>query len=249
MPKPQEIKEDIRDLSAGSRHTFLIDGNGKASAAGFIESKESYYGHLGLGQVRDCQGDNTQLCVGQNVFLPVSEVVNAAGEMVTAPPFVLVYAGSGPQSDSGSMHSLIISENGKAYVSGNNNKGQLCLGDLGTTSVDMFTEVNGLDNVIDGAVGAEFTLLLTGDGKVYGCGSNDVGQIGQPPETRSSSGPVLIKELNGITNLSAGQSFSLFLNENEGTVWGSGSNIYIQQCEFTDGGAVLTPKVRDTCTD
>jgi hypothetical protein len=32
-------------------------------------------------------------------------------------------------------------------------------------------------------------------------------------------------------------------------VWGSGSNIYIQQCEFTDGGAVLTPKVRDPCTD
>ena len=249
MPKPQEIKEDIRDLSAGSRHTFLIDGNGKVSAAGFIESKESYYGHLGLGQVRDCQGDNTQLCVGQNVFLPVSEVVNAAGEMVTAPPFVLVYAGSGPQSDSGSMHSLIISENGKAYVSGNNNKGQLCLGDLGTTSVDMFTEVNGLDNVIDGAVGAEFTLLLTADGKVYGCGSNDVGQIGQPPQTRSSSGPVLIKELNGITGLSAGQSFSLFINANEGTVWGSGSNLFIQQCEFTDGNPLLTPKVRDLCTD
>ena len=43
-------------------------------------------------------------------------------------------------------------------------------------SVEYFNEVPGISNTIMDAFGDEFTLILTDDGKVYGC--NSVGQIG-----------------------------------------------------------------------
>jgi alpha-tubulin suppressor-like RCC1 family protein len=241
---PQEIPDDVIDISAGSRHTFLIEADGTVQAAGFIESDFGYRGHLGLGPVQKCQGDTTKLCEGTNVPLPVTTVVNAAGDLVDAPPFARVYAGVGVASDSGEMHSLLIAQNGKAYISGSNNRGQLCVGELNTEYVDLFHEVPGIDNAVQGAVGLDFTLIVTEDGKVYGCGSNDFGQIGQGPDVDLSTEPVQIKELDGVTDLSTGLSFAIFLNGDAGTIWGSGSNLYGQLCGFTGGNPVTTPQVR-----
>lgn len=246
---PQEIEDDVIDISAGSRHTFLIESDGTVQAAGFIESDFGYRGHLGLGPVQNCQGDITKLCEGTNVPLPVTQVVNADGDLEDAPPFARVYAGVGVASDSGEMHALLISQDGKAYVAGSNSRGQLCLGELNTEYVDYFHEVKGIDNAEQGAVGLDFTLIATGDGKVFGCGSNEFGQIGQGVDVDLSADPVQIKELNGITDLSTGLSFAIFLNGNEGKIWGSGSNIYGQLCGFTDGNPVTVPEVRSKMTE
>ena len=43
------------------------------------------------------------------------------------------------------------------------------------TSIEYFHEVPLISNMITAAVGDEFMLILTDDGKVYGCGSNSVG--------------------------------------------------------------------------
>jgi alpha-tubulin suppressor-like RCC1 family protein len=244
---PQEIKGEITDVSAGSRHVFLIEEDGTAQAAGFIESGAGYRGHLGLGPAdTGCEDRDflRKLCEGRNVPLPVTTVFNADGEKVDAPPFRHAYAGVGVASDSGAMHALLISEDGKAYVSGNNNKGQLCLGNKDPT--DFFHEVKGIDNVVHGAVGEEFTLLVTESGKVYGCGSNEVGQLGDEPLDLSlSTSPIEIKGgLNGITDVATGLGFALYLNGDTGEIWGSGSNIYGQLCGFTEGTPTTLPKVR-----
>lgn len=243
---PDFIPTEVIDISAGSRHTFLIEADGTAVAAGFVESKDSYIGHLGLGPVETAGCPNEELlCEGTNPPLPVEEVVNAAGDTEPPPPFVRAYAGIGVASDSGEMHSLLISRDGKAYVSGSNNKGQLCLGESAVgKSVDTFHEVPGINNAIQGAVGIDFTLILTADGKVYGCGTNDVGQIGQGPDIPSVSEPVLIQGLNGIDDLATGLTFSMFLDRDEGKIYGTGSNLYGQLCGFTSGAPQLTPKVR-----
>jgi alpha-tubulin suppressor-like RCC1 family protein len=228
----------------------LIEGDGTAQAAGFIESGSGYKGHLGLGPVKiGCQGRDIEsvLCEGKNNPHPVTTVVNADGEKVDAPPFQHVYAGVGVQSDSGAMHALLISEDGKAYLSGDNNKGQLCLGNL--DPVDYFHEVKGIDNVVSGAVGEDFTLLVTESGQVYGCGSNEVGQLGEGPGLKQSESPIEIKgeqrEVYGITDVATGLGFAIYLNGDTGEVWGSGSNIYGQLCAFTEGNpSVFLPQVR-----
>lgn len=139
------------------------------------------------------------------------------------------------------MHSLLISKDGKAYVTGNNNKGQLCLGSLDEDYVDYFHEVKGIDNADRGAVGQEFTLILTEDGEVYGCGTNEVGQLGLGDDVDYKAKATKIDGLSGITDLATGLGFAIFLNEKDDEVWGTGTNLYGQQCAFTEGNPVTEP--------
>lgn len=82
---PLEIEGEIIDVSAGSRHTFLVWNDGTVEAAGFIESDFGYRGHLGLGPVQDCEDEPNKLCENINDPLPVEKVVDAAGNLVDAP--------------------------------------------------------------------------------------------------------------------------------------------------------------------
>jgi alpha-tubulin suppressor-like RCC1 family protein len=238
------IEDEITDVSAGSRHTFLIQADGTAVVAGFRESGAGYQGHLGLGVIpgRNLGDGKVRESIEPTV---ITTVVNADGKEVDAPQFQLAFAGVGVGSDSGAMHALLISQDGKAYLSGNNNKGQLCLGNV--DPVDLFHEVKGIDNVVHGAVGSEFTLLVTASGQVYGCGSNEVGQLGEEPDVILTTTPTEIKgDLDGITEVEAGLAFALYLNSESGRTWGSGSNIYGQLCGFTEGTPIYLPEVRST---
>ncbi|KAL7552106.1 hypothetical protein ACHAWF_015321 [Thalassiosira exigua] len=239
---PEIILGEITDISAGSRYTILIDIDGDAIFAGFIESEFSYRGHMGLGPVENCKNQGSKLCIGENKPITIDQVKDSSGKFVDAPQFANAYAGSGVPADSGEIHTLLISENGKAYTSGNNNKGQLCLGKdpLDAPEEFYFQEVPLNKKVVSGAVGLEFTLLVTEDGDVYGCGSNEFGQIGQGDDVFFEVEPVQIKGLSGIDEASAGLTFSIFLDKGKSKVWGTGSNIYLQQCRFTEGLPVKT---------
>ena len=236
---PELIPDDIRDVCAGSRHTLLIQETGVAFAAGFVESKVGYRGHLGLGEVieeDDCKDPSKEFCEGGIKIsdpLMIDKVVDDGGKKVNAPLFSNVYCGVGVPADSGEMHSAILSEDGVLYITGNNNKGQLCLGSDEPEQVNYFHEVKGIPKVKMAAIGEEFTLILTEGGDVYGCGSNEFGQIGQG-ELASSNKPVKIDGLKDIKEIAAGLSFSLYLND-DGKVFSSGSNIYLQHCKFTEG--------------
>lgn len=241
---PQEIPDEIIDVSAGSRHTFLIEGDGTLQAAGFIESTFGYRGHLGLGPVQDCENGKGSLCELTNDPLPVKTVVGVDLKKEDAPQFERVYAGVGVPADSGEMHSLVISKDGRAYVAGNNNKGQLCLGDLKSPYEDLFHQVNlpgDAGKAVRGAVGQEFTLILTDKGKVYGCGTNEIGQIGQGDNVDYSAKPVQIEELEGINDLATGLGFAIFLNRDKNKVWGIGGNLYGQLCGFSGGSPLTRP--------
>ena len=240
---PQEIPNTIQDVSAGSRHTFLVQTDGIVYAAGFVESELGYYGHLGLGPVKSakkCKKPDTEFCVsaaGPADPLVVEKVVDAKGKLVNAPPFKRAFAGVGVPADSGGMHAVLISMDGKVYITGNNNKHQLCLGKKydDVEFVEYFHEIPGISDVETVGVGDEFTVIRTSDNKVYGCGSNEVGQIGQGIDVETVNEPTEIKGMGEVHDMSVGLRFAIFLDSSEGEVWGTGSNIYGQQCFFDEG--------------
>ena len=225
---PIFYEDEVIDLSAGSRHTFLIDKTGQAFAAGFIESDFSYKGHLGVDDWEE--GPNT----GKQI-----DKVFVGNDKVNAPPFMKAYAGAGVPSDSGEMHSMLIDEDGNVYTSGRNSRGQLCLGD--NEDRFEFSQVDGLPKpAIAGSIGYEFSLILLEDGTVWGCGSNAFGELGLGPTVDFTNKPDKVNGLKGIKQLASGYKFAVFLDD-DNVVYGTGGNIYGQQCFFTEGEPATVP--------
>ncbi|KAF0311989.1 X-linked retinitis pigmentosa GTPase regulator [Amphibalanus amphitrite] len=81
----------------------------------------------------------------------------------------------------GAQHTLYLSSSGRLYAQGRNLDGQLGVG--GRQEAPRLSEVTvpGGAQTVAVACGADFTLLLTDDGAVLGCGSNSYGQLGQLP--------------------------------------------------------------------
>ena len=251
---PEEIPSSTADVSAGSRHTFIVHTDGKVFVTGFVESALGYYGHMGLGPVKteeECEDSETEFCVesaGMMGLIQITQVVNAEGEKVDAPIFKRAFGGVGTPADTGGMHSVLISEDGVVYITGNNNLHQLCLGEEfdNVDFVDYFHEVPGISDVETASIGDQFTLLKTVEEQVYGCGTNQVGQIGQD-NAEFSNVPALIPGLPRIVDMATGLRFSIFLDV-KGKVWATGSNIYGQQCFYTEGTPTRTvTKVRSMC--
>ena len=126
----------------------------------------------------------------------------------------------------GRLHSLAIPKNGKVYVWGDNEFGQL--GD-GTTKMRMFPKLIKKipGKVIDIAAGDYHSLALLEGGKIYSWGRNYFGQLGDGT-TKERTRPQLIKTIPGkVIRISAGTFHSLALLES-GEVYVWGSNIYRQ---------------------
>jgi alpha-tubulin suppressor-like RCC1 family protein len=232
---PQFIEENIKDVSAGSRYTLLIDVNGDAYASGFIESKLVYAGHFGV--------DPSRLSTGSNVWKEIDVVVNPNGNEVSSPKFAKAYAGASATANSGDMHSVLIDEDGNLFTMGNNDRGQLCLGDRQKRYIPHKVNFDTNSQAVAAAVGEDFTLILLANGRVYGCGSNQKGELGLGSNVPSVDTPNNNNGLSSIVSISAGLNFALFQAEND-EVYATGSNLYRQQCFFSEGAPMTTPKVQ-----
>ena len=78
----------------------------------------------------------------------------------------------------GGYHSFALFDNGKVYATGQNDYGQLGLGD--NVSRSNFTEVTDLNdkNITAVFAGTYYSFALSFDGRVYVAGQNDNGQLG-----------------------------------------------------------------------
>ncbi|MDR0746336.1 MAG: hypothetical protein LBE89_00395, partial [Helicobacteraceae bacterium] len=124
----------------------------------------------------------------------------------------------------GSYHSLALSSNGKVYATGDNEYGQLGLGN--DTNKTSFTEVADLNdkNITAIFAGDYHSFALSDDGKVYATGLNEYGQLGLGNTTDRNTFTE-VSSLSGktITALSAGNLHSFAL-ANDGKVYATGEN-------------------------
>lgn len=92
-------------------------------------------------------------------------------------------------------------------------------------------------------------MLLLEDGSVFGCGSNEVGQIGLGENVQASSDPTRIEGVGVVESLSAGLGFSLFKSMDG--LYVTGNNFYGQLCvNAAVGDNVMTPnRIIDSVID
>lgn len=135
--------------------------------------------------------------------------------------------------DAGNAHVVALREDGTIWTWGNNNSGQLGIGEFGgdggvaNSSVPLrVSGETGLERAVAVAAGQGYTLAIDEDGAVWAWGSNQFLQLGVGDDDyRSLPARVLAAEAMGtVVAVSAQDTFSLALTTG-GAVWAWGGNL------------------------
>ncbi|XP_061091746.1 retinitis pigmentosa GTPase regulator b isoform X1 [Conger conger] len=142
----------------------------------------------------------------------------------------------------GDEHTALITDNGKLYMFGSNNWGQLGLGTKTTVNKPTCVKALKSEKVKLAACGRNHTMVYTTRGNVYTAGGNGEGQLGLGDcEERTSFQRLdFFSSRSPIKMLAAGSNTSAALTE-EGRLYMWGDNSEGQIGLGTEGGA-LTPQ-------
>jgi alpha-tubulin suppressor-like RCC1 family protein len=141
---------------------------------------------------------------------------------------------------------MAMGEGGAVYTWGDNDDGQLGLGDHGdSTNRNVPTEVPGLNGMVAVAAGSNHSLALSKNGTVMTCGSNDDGQLGLG-DTDDRDTFTVVAGLRGVVDIDAGRFHSIAVTAERGLyTWGGGQAIghggngdtqYLVPTKVTGGG-------------
>lgn len=129
----------------------------------------------------------------------------------------------------GCFHSFALSSNGRLWSWGQNDYGQLGLGDWNNRNIPNLIEFDDAWNLFGNIVAVVgnkgwfgYTLARKADGTIWGWGANSVGQLGID-DTNTPNAPVQIGSDSNWATLDVGESHSLVLKIN-GTLWVWGGN-------------------------
>lgn len=168
---------------------------------------------------------------------------NAAGQLTGAGPRTTLTALTGLPSgvratavSAGVDFSIVLGSNGKVYGTGLNDRGQL----TGAGSRSTLTPLTGLPAGVGAkavAAGSYFTLVLGSNGKVYGTGEGNGGELTGVADrttlTPLTGGPTT------ATSIAAGQAHTVVLGS-DGKVYGTGNNTVRQLTGTADPKTTLT---------
>ena len=174
-------------------------------------------------------GENTDGQLGQGT-------VSSKNTVVTTPE-VVPGLSSMVQVANGANFAIAINASGQAFGWGADDNGKLCTGTTQTyvDSPVQITAFNGED-VVGVAAGGNHSVFLLSDGTVWSCGANTNGQLGDGTFT-SSTTPVEAMGISGVSEITAGSSFTTALINGELWDWGNNGNGEL--------GAGLTSKESD----
>ena len=119
-------------------------------------------------------------------------------------------------------HTLILKNDGTLWGCGQNNFGQLGLGD--NINRNTFTQITtNANNIKEIYCGMYHTLILENDGTLWGCGKNDYGQLGLGDGSNRTTFTQITANSDNIKSVYCGWGHTLIL-KNDGTLWGTGYN-------------------------
>lgn len=115
----------------------------------------------------------------------------------------------------GGWHSFALTADGEAYAWGWNLFGQTGHEDKPENQIIYEPRLVNLANVVDVACGNRHSILLTKDGTIYGCGSDEFGQIGikNPLEIRYYSPMKILKPKEDVIAVRASDWTSIIICE------------------------------------
>ena len=123
-----------------------------------------------------------------------------------------------------SYHSLILKNDGTLWGCGNNNYGELGLGD--TINRNTFTEITtNTNNIKSVCCGSAHTFILKNDGTLWGCGNNEYGQLGLGDSNNRTTFTEITNNTDDIKSVYCGANYT-FILKNDDTLWGCGYNGY-----------------------
>jgi len=116
---------------------------------------------------------------------------------------------------------MAVTEDGKVYSWGRNEKGELGLGDTKDRQCPtLISELSG-HTVIKVCTGKSHSLFLTEEGKVLSSGSNSAGQCGVGKGKENTTPKIINYGGPDVVDIACGAEFSMLL-DNEGGVWSFG---------------------------
>src|SRR5437868_711798 len=121
-------------------------------------------------------------------------------------------------------HSIILDNDGQIYIFGNNNQGQLGLGN--NISINTPTLIVDIYGSIAASVGIAHSMILNNCDKIYTFGDNYFGQLGLGNNIDKNT-PTLISDMDKIIAISAGEYHSIVL-DNDGQIYTFGRNNFGQ---------------------
>lgn len=218
----------IQNVSCGWNHTVFLDFESKVWICG-----ENLQHQLGsedpsnclIPERLDCLPPIKQVACGGyfTFFLDFDGVVWCTGINYVTPQKLEI--GHKPTSyiACGGHHCLLIDIDGIVWAMGYNSSGQLGIGEYGT-SIPIPEQLNIPVRIKLVACGYYHSLFCSDSGTVWSCGANTYGQLGLGYTSPYVLQPVEIPNLQDIRSLAAGESHSLFC-DNNGKVWVCGNNI------------------------
>ena len=222
-------KINIVDIKCRSAHAMFIASDGKIYGCGY-----NGYGQLGINNI-------TTQRKPQLIKYFEAGIAESDGGRGTDSEKINI-----KQVECGGYNTIFLTDDGKVYSCGQNSHGQLGIGDA-SISYKMIPQLikyfeagiaeedggRGIDsekiNIKQIDFGEFFIVFLTDDGKVYNCGRNNYGQLGngnygdggdydkyKPQEVTNLSG-IIIKKIV------CGRYVTIFLAE-DGRIFGCGQN-------------------------
>ena len=245
IPVPDDKK--VAQVVLGEDSSFIITEDGELYGTG-----DNYYGQLGVGDYDDRYVFTpvtipdakkvTQVVTGYYHSLIITEDGALYGTgwnisyqlgLTTFPVYSTFTAIAIPGNKkvsrvaTGADHSLIITSKGELYGTGDNEIGQLGVGES-VTIYTTFTRITtpGQKAVSQVAVGADHSLIITTDGMLYGTGLNYGGELGLGDLTEKYSfKEIRIPESKKVSQVDAGYYHSAIVTT-DGKLCVAGDNEY-----------------------
>lgn len=121
-----------------------------------------------------------------------------------------------------------IDDEGYLWSCGNNRKGQLGQNDK-TKNFTMLTQIPNTNKFLSVSCGGKHILALDDNNEIWGCGHNDIGQLGVNNNTKKIYSLIKIDLNIKVKLVTCGYNFT-FLIDSENTLWSCGNNHFGQLC-------------------